>query len=82
VDAPVGPSAAEEGAFLAEQKTSGVVPAVPDRPQPPPPEPTGDLPPLDELVARIPAPARALIDDLFRAKFVAVRRLPASAFKS
>jgi hypothetical protein len=45
------------------------------------PEPTGDLPALDDLVERIPAATRAVMDDLFRAKFVAVRRLPPSAFK-
>ena len=46
------------------------------------PDETDELPPLDDLVQRIPAPTRALIDELFRAKFVTVKRLPRSAFKS
>jgi hypothetical protein len=32
------------------------------------------LPPVDELVARIPADVRGLLDDLFRVKFNSVRR--------
>jgi hypothetical protein len=35
------------------------------------------LPPLDELVARVPAPVRGILDDLFRAKFTGVRRFAA-----
>lgn len=42
----------------------------------------GPLPPLDELVKRIPAEARAAMDELFRAKFVAVRRVPKTALKN
>jgi hypothetical protein len=34
------------------------------------------LPALDELVARVPANVAELLDDLFRAKFTAVRRYP------
>jgi hypothetical protein len=49
---------------------------------PPEPAEAGDLPSLDELVQRIPASTRALIDELFRARFVAVKRLPRAAFKS
>jgi hypothetical protein len=32
---------------------------------------------LDELVARIPDPVREALDELFRARFIAVRRYPA-----
>jgi hypothetical protein len=32
------------------------------------------LPPLDDMVAKVPAGLRGLLDDLFRAKFTAVRR--------
>jgi hypothetical protein len=32
------------------------------------------LPPLDELVARVPADVLGLLDDLFRAKFTGVRK--------
>jgi hypothetical protein len=36
------------------------------------------LPPLEQLVAQVPAPLRDLLDDLFRAKFTGVRRFAAS----
>jgi len=42
----------------------------------------GDLPPLEKLVGRIPAETREALDELFRAKFTSVRRLPGKAFKS
>jgi hypothetical protein len=34
------------------------------------------MPGLDELVARIPGPVREALDELFRARFTAVRRYP------
>ena len=40
-----------------------------------------NLPPLDELVKRIPADVREVVDDLFRAKFVRVVRVPKQALK-
>lgn len=36
----------------------------------------GKLPALEECVGRVPAPVKAALDELFRAKFVAVRRFP------
>ena len=39
------------------------------------------LPSLDELVERIPPGVREVLDDLFRAKFTKVRRIPRSALK-
>jgi hypothetical protein len=33
------------------------------------------LPALEELVARVPPPVLAILDDLFRAKFTGVRRV-------
>jgi hypothetical protein len=33
-------------------------------------------------VNRIPAPARDLLEELFRAKFITVKRVPKSALKS
>jgi hypothetical protein len=81
---PGGPSDAEEASFLAGQASAApdfdARPASP-KPQSEAPE-TGELPPLDDLVQRIPAPTRALIDELFRAKFVTVKRLPKTAFKT
>ena len=47
-----------------------------------PPEEKGDLPPMEDLVQRIPAPTRALVEELFRARFVTVKRVPPSALKS
>ena len=43
---------------------------------------TKGLPPLDELVQKISPEARTLLDELFRAKFVAVRRVPAKELKT
>ncbi|HWL14984.1 MAG TPA: hypothetical protein VNR00_05220 [Opitutus sp.] len=40
------------------------------------------LPKLDELVTRIPAETRELLDELFRAKFVTVRRVRKADLKS
>jgi hypothetical protein len=36
---------------------------------------------LDELVNRIPQATRDLMDELFRARFITVRRMPKSALK-
>ncbi|MDI1319295.1 MAG: hypothetical protein PSW75_03755 [bacterium] len=46
-----------------------------------PEEPKTDLPPMEDLVKRIPAPARELMEELFRARFVTVKRMPKSALK-
>jgi hypothetical protein len=40
------------------------------------------LPPLDELVKRIPAEVRDTLEELFRARFVTVKRLPKKALKA
>ena len=45
------------------------------------PEEKGDLPPMEDLVKRIPMPARDLMEELFRARFVTVKRIPQSALK-
>jgi len=45
------------------------------------PEEKGDLPPMEDLVKRIPMPARDLMEELFRAKFITVKRIPQSALK-
>ncbi|MBL9214347.1 MAG: hypothetical protein JNG83_02605 [Opitutaceae bacterium] len=78
--APVGPTAEEESAFLAEQRLDGAVPVA--APAAGADEENGaPLPPMDELVNRIPAPVREAMEELFRARFVTVRRLPKSAMK-
>ena len=42
---------------------------------------TTPLPALDELVKRIPPHVRETLDDLFRARFVTVRRVPERVLK-
>jgi len=46
-----------------------------------PPVERGDLPPMEDLVKRIPMPTRDLMEELFRAKFITVKRIPQSALK-
>jgi len=41
----------------------------------------GPLPPLEELVNRIPTGVRETLDELFRAKFVTVRKIPTRQLK-
>ncbi len=36
---------------------------------------------MENLVKRIPGPARELMEELFRARFVTVKRVPKSALK-
>lgn len=77
------PDESIESAFLAEARERGETAVVK------PPETdvadesdTKALPPLNELVERIPPGVREVLDDLFRARFVAVRRVPKRALKS
>ena len=82
-DVPVGPSREEEAAFLSQDRASGEFHGGT-----PPSEhveaESGDasLPPMEDLVKRIPGPARELMEELFRARFVTVKRLPKSALKA
>lgn len=84
--APVGPSEGEEAAFLAEQREQGfgapASGAAAAKAAAPDPDEKTPLPPLDDLVNRIPAATRELMDELFRAKFVTVKRVPKSALKN
>lgn len=81
----VWPDEASEAAFLSEQNASPErgAPAAEARAQAKeePEEAKAPLPRLDELVKRISPEARELLDDLFRAKFVSVRRVPKQALK-
>ena len=79
-DAPVGPSSEEEAAFLAEERENGYAPPAATQPVADV-EKSGSLPPLEDLVKRIPMPTRDLMEELFRAKFVTVKRVPKSALK-
>jgi hypothetical protein len=80
--APVGPSSEEEAAFLSEDRASAAAFVLPPKAGG---AETGSgdapLPPMEDLVKRIPAPARELIEDLFRARFVTVKRMPKTALK-
>lgn len=80
----MGPDETEETAFLAEQRRSAPngTPPVRSAPGPKEDESAVALPPLDDLVLRVPAPTRELIDQLFRARFITVKRIPATAFKT
>lgn len=68
-----------ESAFRAEARQRGETVAAP--PVMTEVVETGPLPPLDSLVQRIPSEVRDTLEELFRAKFVTVRRVPASALK-
>jgi hypothetical protein len=70
------PDDADESAFLSEAASRGESPApLADRGASPV---IGDkLPPMEELVARVPPRVLGLLDDLFRAKFTGVRKVPA-----
>lgn len=79
----VWPDEAAEAAFLSEGRGGAEVPAAPK-----PTSPTGEdddekaLPQLDDLVNRIPADTRELLDELFRAKFTKVRRVKQADLKA
>ena len=75
---------AAEAAFLAEARERGEI-VTTTKAAPAAVEEVVDpkaLPPLDELVKRIPPEVRESLDELFRARFVSVRRVPAKALKS
>jgi hypothetical protein len=80
VDVPAGPSSEEEAAFLAQERELGIVTPTLMHTESPPEE-KGSLPPMEDLVKRIPMPARDLMEELFRAKFITVKRIPQSALK-
>lgn len=77
----MGPSAEEEAAFLAQEQENGQPPALLAARPGGDDEPAGDLPPLEDLVKRIPLATRDVMEELFRAKFVTVKRIPRSALK-
>lgn len=91
---PTAPSAEEaappeldeaaEAAFLAEARERGEIVAPPkaaeteEREEPLDPK---ALPPLNELVEQIPVEVREVLEDLFRARFVTVKRFPKKVLK-
>ncbi len=86
-DGPNWPSAADEAAFIGGEKEQGrTVPkasgAVTLRQEAEQAEAAlGPLPGIDALIARIPAEAREMLEDLFRPKFTGVKRVRPEALK-
>ena len=76
------PGMADEASFLAEQRVQGIVPPAATAGSANEPTDLSPLPSLEELVQRIPAEARAALDDLFRAKFSGVRRVSKKSLKT
>ena len=76
------PDDTAESSFLAEARERGEMPiaAAPKAEEKDDVDPKA-LPSLEELVERIPAGVREVLDDLFRARFTKVRRVPRSALK-
>lgn len=66
--------------MISELRSRGepVAPAAVEAPEETDPK---ALPPLDELVKRLPPEVRDTLDDLFRAKFVRVTRVPKKVLK-
>ena len=80
---PLWPDEAAESEFRAEARARGeVVTSAKPRDDNAEEADAKPLPPLEELVQRIPANVRETLDDLFRARFVTVKRVPKSALKS
>ncbi|MBI5767473.1 MAG: hypothetical protein HZA93_06735 [Verrucomicrobia bacterium] len=77
---PLWPDESAESAMLTELRSRGEVVAPVAAEAVEEKEP-GEMPPLNELVQRIPAEVREVLDDLFRAKFVRVTRVPKKALK-
>lgn len=82
-DGPPRFDEAAESEFRAEARTRGESVSPPAQPvvEIEDDDPKG-LPPLDSLVQRIPAEVRETLDELFRARFVRVQRVPKRALKS
>lgn len=74
---------AAESAFLAEARERGEPVSAPKSNDDAPDESdTKPLPALHELVERIPPEVRETLEDLFRARFVTVKRVPKRALKN
>jgi hypothetical protein len=79
---PPGVDDVAESAFRAEAQSRGeTVNATPVAVEIAEETDTKSLPPLNDLVKRIPPDVRETLEELFRAKFIAVKRVPKSALK-
>lgn len=72
------PDAGDESAFLSEAASRGET-LTPVGAGAAAPTVGANLPPLEELVGKVPAAVRGILDDLFRVKFTGVRRFSAAA---
>jgi hypothetical protein len=79
---PLWPDDTAESAMISELRSRGESVASPAAVEAVEEVETGALPPLDQLVKRISAEVRETLDDLFRAKFVRVTRVPKKALKN
>ena len=75
------PDETAESAFLSEARGRGEPVATAKSRDVTDETESKTLPPLNELVERIPREVREVLDDLFRAKFTTVRRIPRQALK-
>lgn len=87
-DVPQWPDETAEAAFLSEQRVSGLSDTGARSSQAPKPaadeESEGEnapLPALQSLVDRIPTDAKDVLEELFRAKFYTVKKVPKTALK-
>lgn len=71
-----------EGAISAPPGLASAAAAAATRDADEPPVDPKSLPPLADLVQRIPAEVRDTLEELFRAKFIRVTRVPKKALKS
>lgn len=81
-DEPSMPGEEAERAMLAELRERGEAPVRAKALSADADEKPVRLPPLDELVKRIPSNVRDTLDELFRARFTGVRKIPADALKT
>ncbi len=81
-DEPSMPGEEAERAMLAELRERGEAPVRAKTVSADADEKPVRLPPLDELVKRIPSNVRDTLDELFRARFTGVRKIPADALKT
>lgn len=79
------PDESAEAAFLSEAKARGDVIAPSATKERLDDSDDADeqspLPPLEQAVARVPRDVREILEDLFRARFVGVKRVPKNALK-
>jgi hypothetical protein len=73
------PHGDEEGFVWPEGTTEA---AVVTSPSVEPREDAAPLPKLEDLVQKLPADTREVLEDLFRVRFVSVKRVPKSALKA